>query len=135
MDNDGIVIVTGADDNMSTIPTYSYGPLSSADIDSITIDTSSITSGSYTFSSSYEAPSVSLDTNGITMKPDADLRIGDRSLKDFMDRVEERLNILRPNPKLEDKWDELAELGKRYRELEAEILEKERMWNILKESK
>ena len=52
-----------------------------------------------------------------------------------MDRVEERLNILRPNPKLEDKWDELAELGKRYRELEAEILEKEKMWNILKDGR
>jgi hypothetical protein len=78
-------------------------------------------------------PSVNIANNGITMKPEADLKIGDRSLKEFMDKVEERLNILRPNPKLEDKWNELAELGKRYRELETEILEKEKMWNILKD--
>jgi hypothetical protein len=62
-----------------------------------------------------------------------DLCIGDRSLKEFMSKVEERLNILHPNPKLEDKWNELAELGKRYRDLETEILEKEKMWNILKD--
>jgi hypothetical protein len=78
-------------------------------------------------------PSINITGSGITMKPEADLTIGDRSLKEFMDRVEERLNILHPNPKLEDKWNELAALGKRYRELETEILEKEKMWNILKD--
>lgn len=110
----------------------SWGPISSAMVDTITIDPSSwnqnvtITSGAYD-------PSVKSNNNGINIDADCDIKIGDRSLKQFMDKVEERLNILRPNPKLEDKWDELAELGKRYRELESTILEKEKLWKILKE--
>ena len=97
-----------------------------------TIDTTNATS-TLTFDTNYAYPSVNIANNGITVKPDCDIKIGDRSLKEFMDQVEERLNILHPNPKLEDKWNELAELGKRYRELETEILEKEKMWNILKD--
>ena len=98
--------------------------------DTITVDTVSWNT-SYIIDS--VKPCVSIDTTGIIMTPESDLRIGDRSLKDFMDKVEERLNILQPNPTLEDRWDELAELGKRYRKLEAEILEKEKMWKILKD--
>jgi len=133
MDNDDIVILTGADDTMnSSSLTYSTAPYTISPIDNITIDTSSWNNFSIT-GAAYDS-SVSIDTSGINMKPDTDIRIGDRSLKEFIDKVEERLNILHPNPKLEDKWNELAELGKRYRDLEAEILEKERMWKILKET-
>ena len=116
------------DDNMSSA-TITYSPYS---LDSITIDTSSWNTSTIT-SVPYD-PSVIIADTGINMKPEADLKIGDRSLKEFMNKVEERLNILRPNAALEDKWNELAELGKRYRELEIEILEKEKMWNILKET-
>lgn len=69
----------------------------------------------------------------VTISDSHDLIVGDRSLKDFMAKVEEKLNILHPNPDLEDRWNELAELGKQYRKLEAEILEKEKMWKILKD--
>ena len=40
--------------------------------------------------------------------------------------------ILHPNEKLEQKWDELKELGRLYRELEKDILEKEKIVEILK---
>ena len=50
----------------------------------------------------------------------------------MLEKIDERLAILHPNPKLEDKWDELKELGKRYRELEQELIEKEKVWTILK---
>ena len=50
----------------------------------------------------------------------------------MFDKIEERLEILHPNPELEDRWDELKELGKRYKELEQEIIEKEKVWAILK---
>ncbi len=63
---------------------------------------------------------------------DGEVTIKGKSLTDMIEKIEERLAILHPNPKLEDKWDELKELGKRYKELEAEIIEKEKMWNILK---
>jgi hypothetical protein len=77
---------------------------------------------------------VHISGNGITMEPQADIKIGDRSLKEFMDSVEQRLGILRPNPELEDRWENLKGLRKAYMDLEAEILEKEKMWNILKKA-
>ena len=63
---------------------------------------------------------------------DGEVTIKGKKLSDMFSKIEERLAILHPNEKLEDKWDELKELGKRYKELEAEIIEKEKMWNILK---
>ncbi len=78
------------------------------------------------------------DIKGATLevKGDADfdgeVTIKGKSLNGMLEKIEERLAILHPNPELEDKWDELKELGKRYKELEAEIIEKERMWAILK---
>lgn len=62
----------------------------------------------------------------------ADIKINDLSLCDWMKTVEQRLNILRPNPKLEAEWDELRELGERYRELEKQCQEKSEMWKQLK---
>jgi len=62
----------------------------------------------------------------------ADISINGKSLKDWMEKVEERLAILHPNEKLEDQWEELKELGIRYRALEAEIIEKEKVWATLK---
>ena len=76
--------------------------------------------------------------NGATLsvKGNADfegeITIKGKSLTEMLDKIEERLAILHPNEKLEDKWDELKELGKRYKELEQEIIEKERVWAILK---
>ena len=77
----------------------------------------------------------SLKGNSLSVKGNADFEgevtIKGKSLTDMFEKIEERLAILHPNPELEDKWDELKELGKRYKELEAEIIEKERVWAIL----
>ena len=62
----------------------------------------------------------------------ADLTINGKSLKCWMERVEERLNILTPNPELEKEWDELRRLGERYRKLEKKCKEKAEVWNKLK---
>lgn len=62
----------------------------------------------------------------------ADIRINGKSLKDWMTKVEERLNILTPNPQLEKEWDELRRLGERYRKLEKKCNEKAEMWKQLK---
>ena len=76
--------------------------------------------------------------NGATLsvKGNADFEgevtIKGKNLSDMLDKIEERLAILHPNTELEDKWDELKELGKRYKELEKEIIEKERVWAILR---
>lgn len=62
----------------------------------------------------------------------ADLVINGKSIKSTLEAIEQRLAILRPDTKLESEWNELKELGDRYRTLEAEIREKMRVWDILK---
>lgn len=62
----------------------------------------------------------------------ADIKVNGRSLMDAVAALEQRLNILVPNPELEAEWDELRELGDRYRELEKKCKEKGEMWNKLK---
>ena len=62
----------------------------------------------------------------------ADVNINGKSLKAWMERVEERLNILTPNPELEKDWDDLRRLGERYRKLEKKCREKAAMWKQLK---
>ncbi len=77
--------------------------------------------------------------NGATLsvKGNADFEgevtIKGKNLTEMLEKIDERLAILHPNPELEDKWDELKELGKRYKELEAELIEKEKVWKILKD--
>lgn len=62
----------------------------------------------------------------------ADIKIQGKSLKESLDKIEERLGILHPNKELEEKWEQLRGLRKMYMELEQEIIEKEKMWAILK---
>jgi hypothetical protein len=62
---------------------------------------------------------------------EGDITVRGRSLTEFMDSVEQRLNILRPNPALESEWDQLRELGEQYRELERQLTEKAQMWAVL----
>lgn len=63
---------------------------------------------------------------------DADIRINGKSMTKWMEQVEQRLNILSPNPELEKEWDELRRLGERYRKLEKKCQDKARMWEALK---
>lgn len=63
---------------------------------------------------------------------DADIELNGRSLIKLLDRIEERLNMLTPNPELETEWDQLRELGEQYRALEAKLTEQGKMWAKLK---
>jgi hypothetical protein len=74
------------------------------------------------------SPSGQLELQG----DNADIKVNGRSLMEAIDALEQRLNILVPNPELEKEWDELRELGDRYRELEKQCKEKGKMWNRLK---
>ena len=62
----------------------------------------------------------------------ADIKINGKSMVAWMEKVEERLNILTPNPELEKDWDDLRRLGERYRALEKKCREKAQMWAALK---
>ena len=84
--------------------------------------------------------SITSDTNlqGTTLKVkgdaefDGDVTIKGKSINDSLERIEERLAILRPNEELEAKWEELRNLRKAYMDLERDLIEKEKMWGILK---
>ena len=62
----------------------------------------------------------------------ADIDINGKSLMKTLEALEDRLNMLTPNPEMEEEWDQLRELGERYRELEQQCREKTKMWNKLK---
>ena len=63
---------------------------------------------------------------------EGEVKINGKSLDKTLSKIEERLAILHPNEKLEEKWEKLRELRKQYQELEADILEKEKIIEILK---
>ena len=63
----------------------------------------------------------------------ADLIINGKSLAESIQNIEERLSILSRSLELESRWSDLAELGKQYRALEKDLLEKEEAWQILKQ--
>jgi hypothetical protein len=64
----------------------------------------------------------------------ADIDINGKSLLDTLQSLEERLNILVPNPGLEAEWSELRRLGDQYRKLEADLKEKSKMWSALQKT-
>jgi hypothetical protein len=63
--------------------------------------------------------------------PEADIEINGESLIDMLRNIEQRLNILKPNPDLESEWEELRALGNAYRKLEAEIKAKMKTWDAI----
>ena len=69
----------------------------------------------------------------IDLKGDnADVKVNGESLMETLHEIQDRLNILRPNKELEAEWDQLRELGEKYRQLEVELQEKSKMWKTLK---
>ena len=72
------------------------------------------------------SPKIRLDGEG------ADIEVNGWSLIDAIKKIEERLNILTPNTKLEEEWDELKVLGDQYRKLEQHIKDKQATWDKLK---
>lgn len=65
--------------------------------------------------------SITIDASSITFRG---VKLDDR-----LNEIERRLAILRPNPELESRWNELKELGEKYRQLEKEIMDKENVWD------
>lgn len=82
-------------------------------------------SPSYQFSTTV-SPKLSLQGD------DADIEINGQSLMKMLQSLQQRLDWLQPNPALEAEWDELRELGERYRELEKICEEKSKAWQCLK---
>jgi hypothetical protein len=99
-------------------------------------NTVSVTGGPYTINSGAATGSlnpwattsskIQLDGEG------ADIEINGKSLMDIIEKIEQRLNILHPNEKLEEEWEELRALGDKYRKLEQHIKDKQDTWDKLK---
>lgn len=121
--------ITGAIGSTSTPYTYTYSNVASA---------GSVLTTNGTGSSSWATISADPNLQGNTLEVKGDANISGEltvqgvKLSDRLDKIEERLGILRPNIELEEKWDNLRALRNAYLELEAEIKEKEAMWGILK---
>jgi hypothetical protein len=78
-------------------------------------------------------PVIATSTGTMTLTGEkADIVVNGRSLMDAIDKIEQRLGIMRPDPELEKEWAELKQLGDQYRQLEADIREKMQVWETLK---
>jgi hypothetical protein len=86
---------------------YSYQP---------TWTTSAIGSGS--------SNTVNITGNGIVMEEQADIKIGNMSLKEFMLKMEERLAILVPDPKKLEQFEALKKAYEHYKLMEKLCQEK-----------
>lgn len=63
---------------------------------------------------------------------DADIEINGESLTDMIRGIQERLNILCPDPDMEAEWDELRVLREQYDAKLEQCREKSKMWKTLK---
>ena len=116
-----------------------------------TIDLGNITIGALGSASNYSYPYTigtawgtdTITTSGVSASlnragtielqgEEADIIVNGVSLMDKLDAIGERLNLLDVNKELEAEWDQLRELGERYRELEQELKAKSEMWKTLK---
>ena len=93
------------------------------------------TAGAVTLNDTFRVKDTTLDTS-LKVIGDAefegDVKIKGKNIIDMFEKIEDRLAILHPNEELEAKWEQLRELRRQYIELEKDILEKEKIWNILK---
>ena len=68
----------------------------------------------------------------LTLKgEDADININGESLMTMIRGIQDRLNILAPDPAMEQEWSELAALREQYESKLAECRAKSKMWKTL----
>lgn len=100
-------------------------------INSVSSPTTAINNNSiYTINSTSQNASLSIKGKA---EFEDDITIKGKSLCKILDGIEKRLAILHVNEQLENRWQELKELGDRYRELEADIISREQMFKTLKD--
>ena len=105
----------------------------------ITLPSTTITNGGYTIGSTGSSgqfyttgingnnwntittttPSVNISSDGIDMAAGTDIKVDGKSLKDFMNKMEERLAILVPNPKKLEQFEALKKAYEHYKLMES----------------
>lgn len=95
------------------------GGSNTIDLGNYTYTTASNWNNTYTTSWGSATNTVDISANGIDIKESGDIKIGNRSLKEFMEKMEQRLAILQPDPELLDKFEALRQAYEHYKTLEA----------------
>jgi len=122
-----MTIDTMASSIIGTSPTYTVS--TGVGIGASAINATTISNGSWS-----TAPTLTVSQSGTIQLEgeNADIKVNGESLMETLRGIQDRLNMLQPNPALEAEWDELRKLGEQYRKLEADFKEKSKMWNTLK---
>lgn len=123
-DSDSVIDMNGLFN--SSASTITLSPGATVNVSSPTYTVTGDYSTDYGFNNLKNSAKLSLDGD------DADIVVNGRSLMDALDKIEQRMAILVPNTELESEWNELKQLGDQYRELEAQLKEKTKMWDTLK---
>lgn len=135
-------------------PTYNYGSytypngVSSVSISGsgtsiyqgLSSQTITLSPSTYANISSWPSMNDTLTVNhgmnsGITVKGDTEiegsLKVKGVDLGEMLSKIQDQLAIYQPAPELEEKWEKLRDLARQYKELVADIKEKEKIWDIL----
>jgi hypothetical protein len=119
----------------NVIQPYSWNTLTPSGHGNVTVlpGTGSSYNSPFTFSNNNVSADAKITSSQIELNgAKADIRINGVSLLDTLKTMQDRLNVLIPNPVLEQEWDQLRELGEQYRELEKKLKEQGDMWARLK---
>lgn len=138
MDSDKIISGSGTYDvDLTSSSTMSWG------YGTNTTDTITISSGPYITGPTGAGSLIWQDTswseaNGssgrISLRGDnADIDVNGVSLMDTLKTIQDRLNMLCPNPEMEAEWDELRQIREQYEAKLAECQEKSRAWKALQQ--
>jgi len=124
--------------NITGASPYYYGNLANVGAAGQVLTTTTNGTGNYGWNYANVTLNPNTYLNGHSLKVqgdadfDGDVTIKGKSLMQTLEKIEQKLAIFKQNPELEEKWDELRELADKYKALEKEIIEKEKMWDILK---
>jgi len=103
------ITITGLSDQYSSMNTITLPSSNTFTYGSINSNYYATGAGSYTINNS--SASVNISSDGIDMAAGTDIKVDGKSLKEFMNKMEERLAILVPDPK---KLEQFAALKKAY---------------------
>ena len=112
---------------------YSFDNNSTVTISSGTNILDSLSTDSFTLNSTWDTSYNDTITIGSHTLTEQKLKALD-GLQEWQEEVSKKLAILQPNSELEEEWSELRELRERYVELEKELVEKNKVWDILKDT-
>lgn len=110
---DGLT-VGGTIDCTTSAGSYSYDTSYYTGASTVTIPTS-ITFDNY---NEYDS-GITINEGDLKINDDGDIKIGNRSLKTFMDTMEKRLAILQPDPEKLEKFEALRKAYEHYKTMES----------------